>query len=255
MRRRWRGLKMVASYLFLVALTVMGTILPSRLFEAEDERRQEQYQSYEMEPLVIQKTNSVPLDKKFDLLYRDSEYVRGMAVSSGEEERKRIKELLTQEVKALAKAGAFPGNLKFQKNGIIDEDEMTKCFLIDTSNPEISVYVWVVSVLKMDKNKSIRGQMSVVMDDETGKIFLMQMVSNRSIKWEKRINGFMKYLGEEVSIYQRYFEVYMKELEYFYDMYSVFSTISENMFGYMVLHMESIQENYNPGVSSGMSDD
>lgn len=250
---RRRGLKMLVSCLFLIALTIMGTILPSRLFEAEDERRREQNQSYEMEPLVIQKTNSVPLNKKFELLYSDSMYIQGMAVSSSPEERTRIKELMEQEVRALVKAGALPGNLKFQKNGTINEEDMKKCFLIDTSNPETSVYVWVVRMFKSAKKKKAYGQLSVVMDDETGKIFVMQMYSNKNIKWEQRLDGFMKYISQEVPVYQRYFEEYMKELEVFYDTTSVFTTISESMFGYTVLHMENIQDAYTKSMENDLT--
>lgn len=245
MRRRWGALKMVVSCLFLVALAVMGTILPSRLFEAEDERRREQYQSYEVEPLVVQKINSIPIDKKIDLLYSDSVYVRGMAVSSSQEEKARIKEMMERELRVIAKAGAIPGNLKFQKNGIINEDNMKKCFLIDVSMPETSVYVWVVTVYKSDKNA--KGQLAVVMDDETGKIFVMQMVSSKYIKWEKRLNGFMKYIGQDAAAYQKYLDEHMKELEYFYDNYSVFATVSESTFGYSVLHMEDIPDGYDSG--------
>lgn len=253
-------LKMMISCLLLVLVTIVGTFLPSRLFEAEDERRQEQYQSYEMEPLVIQKTTAVPFEKKCNMLFGDSYYIRGMTVSGGQEERKRVKELVAREVKALKSAGALAKNLKVGgEEKIYDvsiyDENIRKCFVIDTSEPENAIYVWAVSLnvsLESKKSGNGKGTLYLLMDDETGKVFAMQMHFSKRIRWEKRMNGFIKYLSPEFSMYETYFENYMKELMYLYEISNIFTTISENSFGVELFHMDDVPlTNYDTETNQG----
>lgn len=200
--------KGIAAILLLFLVTAAGIWLPSKLFAVRDEQKMRDLKSQDGGQIVVQSNAQIPFEEKFELIYKRTLNIRLISVASKEGEGEKIVEIAESEISELCRMGALPKRM----NKIAEIHVLQRFFAIDTEEPEIFLYFWLVKVRSKSGTEVFLG-----IEEESGRVLTFDLWSlNKKLRPAKLAQGFITYLQSEMPFYpgldeEKYFIAYNDE--------------------------------------------